>query len=59
MIILLKGSSAIATKKSIGEVRAKWELQVQFRPNEADAFSDKLNYKKKIIRKATATEKVE
>ncbi len=45
--------------KSIGEVRGKWELQVQFRPNEADAFSDKLNYKKKIIRKATATEKVE
>jgi len=32
--------------KSIGEVRDFEELKVQERPNEADAFSMELNYKK-------------
>jgi hypothetical protein len=32
--------------KSIGEVRAFEELKVQERPNVANAFSMKLNYKK-------------
>ena len=29
--------------KSIGEVRAKWNEKIQFRPNEADAFFGLLN----------------
>ena len=37
--------------KSIGEVRAKQELKVQFRLREADAFPDKLNYKKRLYEK--------
>jgi len=35
-----------ANGKSIGEVRAKNELQFNFRPSVADAFSMELNYKK-------------
>ena len=35
-----------ANGKSIAEVREKEELKVQFRPNEANAFFVKLNYKK-------------
>jgi len=47
-----------ANGKSIGEVREKWNRQVQFRPNVADIFSMKLNYKKYVEWKNSGGEKV-
>ena len=46
-------------EKVLAEVREKEEPKVQVRPNEADIFSERLNYAKKLKRKIAATKKVE
>ena len=49
----------VANGKSIGEVREFEELKVQERPNEADAFSMELSYKKNVELKSSGGKKAE